>query len=245
MFSRNQLENMLFLDIETASLAPQYEALPERIREHWDKKTEILNRRAQDFSTPDELFPQKAAIFSEFGKVVCISCGILRFEGDQPTIRLKSYFGPDEKKILADFSEMLNGYMVKPDRNLCAHNGKEFDFPFLGRRYVINSLPIPKSLAVQGKKPWETNFVDTMELWKFGDYKSYTGLDLLCAILEVPSPKDDMDGSQVGTAFWQDEAHDKIRIYCEKDVLATAQVVLRFAREQLIEEKDVHSATSA
>ena len=181
-----------------------------------------------------DVYKDRAAIFAEFGQVVCISCGFLRFEGQGPVFRAKSWFGSDESANLQGFAKMLNDYLeVKPRVALCAHNGKEFDSPYLGRRYLINRLPVPEPLRVQGKKPWETAFIDTMELWKFGDYKSFTSLDLLTAILDVPTPKDDMDGSQVGSVFWEEGDHARIAHYCEKDVLATAQVLLRFAGEPL------------
>ena len=239
MFDRNQLENLLFIDIETASIAPDYAGLSPRLQELWDKKAKTILRRTGEDQTPAELFSLQAGIFAEYGKVVCISCGVIHYVGDTPKFRLKSYFGSDEAEILKAFSEMVSVFTLKPGRSLCAHNGKEFDFPYLGRRYLINGLPIPKTLQLQGKKPWEINHVDTMELWKFGDYKSFTSLDLLCAILNVPSPKGDIDGSEVGRVFWEDKDYVRIKTYCENDVLATAQVVLRMCLENLIPEDAV------
>lgn len=242
MYSKNQLENILFLDIETASVTKSYEELPERFRELWDKKTNILNKRMEEPLPPEEMYTDRAAIFSEFGKVVCISCGYIKFEGDKPTFRVKSYFGENEHEILKDFAVMVDQFTSRNDRNLCAHNGKEFDFPYLGRRYLINGLKLPRILAdIQNKKPWEIRLIDTMTMWKFGDYKSYTSLDLLCAVLQVPSPKDDIDGSEVGRVFWEENDAARIAKYCEKDVLATAQVLLRMCRMPLIEEADVAS----
>ena len=134
--------------------------------------------------------------------------------------------------------------MARPERNLCAHNGKEFDFPYLGRRYLINGLPLPHSISdIQNKKPWEIRLLGTMTMWKFGDYKSFSSLDLLCAVLGVPSPKDDIDGSEVGRVFWEEKDYRRIAVYCEKDVLATAQVLLRFSRQPIISEADFKSMT--
>lgn len=242
MFSRKQLEDILFLDIETASITQDYFQLPERLREHWDKKTAILNKRSDEEMTPSELYPERAAIFAEFGKVVCISCGYIRFAGDAPQFRVKSWFGADEASILMEFRHMVDQYLASPTRNVCAHNGKEFDLPFLGRRYLILGQELPGILKdIQGKKPWEIRLLDTMNFWKFGDYKSFTSLDLLTAVLDIPTPKDDIDGSQVGRVFWEEKDYARIAQYCEKDVLATAQVVLRFCGEPLIAEDGMES----
>ncbi len=239
MFSPKKLSNILFLDIETASIVPTYEDLPENLKPLWDKKA---RRYARDFpeDTPaSEIFPQRAAIHAEFGRVVCISCGYLRFDESGPHLTMKSFYGEDEHQILADFGPTMDQFHKKfgSDFQLCAHNGKEFDYPYLGRRYMVHGLELPHALQIQGKKPWEVNLLDTMELWKFGDYKAYTSLELLTAILGVPSPKDDIDGSQVGRVFWEEKDYDRIMRYCEQDVKATAQVLLRMSRQPLIVEE--------
>lgn len=236
MFSKGEIENLLFLDIETAPIAPQFDQLTSRMQDLWVAKSQKYIRN-DDSLTPETAFFQKAGIHAEFAQVVCISCGYIRFDAqDQPDITMKSYCYEDEKQVLQDFGSMLDKFTrAKQGRKICAHNGKEFDFPFLGRRYVVRSLPLPYALRVQGMKPWETPFVDTMELWKFGDYKSYTSLDLLAGILDIPSPKDDMDGSQVRAVFWEEKDLPRIQTYCEKDVITTAQVVLRMSRLPLIE----------
>ncbi|MEM0997799.1 MAG: ribonuclease H-like domain-containing protein [Bacteroidota bacterium] len=242
MYTRSQLENILFLDIETVSLTADYADLPERFQGLWDKKAVLLNKREAEPQLSEDLFRNRAAIFAEFGKVVCISCGYIKFEGDRPTFRLKSYYGADEGKLLVEFGQMLDPFMAKPSRNLCAHNGKEFDFPYLGRRYLINGIELPTALAqIQTAKPWEVRLIDTMLLWKFGDYKNFTSLELLCAAMGVPTPKDDIDGSQVGRVFWEENDARRIAVYCEKDVLATAQVLLRMCRQDLILDGDVQS----
>ena len=235
MISTGEIENLLFLDIETAPLAPQFDQLSPRMQDLWVSKSKKYIRQDETL-TPEEAFLQKAGIHAEFAQVVCISCGYIRFnEHGVPEISMKSYCYEEEEKVLQAFGEMLEKFTrAKKERRICAHNGKEFDFPFLGRRYVVRGLKIPYVLQVQGKKPWETPFVDTMELWKFGDYKSYTSLDLLAGILDIPSPKDDMDGSQVRAVFWEEKDLERIKIYCEKDVVTTAQVVLRMSRLPLI-----------
>ena len=192
---------------------------------------------------PSHLYQSRAAIFAEFGKVVCISCGFIRYQDDKPHFKLKSFSGNDEQRLLADFAAMLNPFTQKSERTLCAHNGKEFDFPYLGRRYLINGLPLPAILGeMQSKKPWEVRLLDTMQLWKFGDYKSFTSLDLLCAVFGVPSPKDDIDGSQVGRVFWVEQDYARIARYCERDVVATAQVLLRMCGENMMEAENIVSA---
>ncbi|RMG74728.1 MAG: 3'-5' exonuclease [Bacteroidetes bacterium] len=233
MYSPQDLENILFLDIETASIVPTYAELSPRMQALWASKAQRYQRQEPE-KTAEELYPEKAAIHAEFGQVVCISCGYLRFGEDKlPQLTVKSFYGPDELRTLEAFGPVLDKFTSK-GMQVCAHNGKEFDFPYLGRRFVIRGLPIPEVLQVQGKKPWQTAFIDTMELWKFGDFKAYTSLDLLAAVLDIPSPKDDIDGSQVGRVFWEEQGYDRIRIYCEKDVQTTAQVLLRMSRLPLI-----------
>ncbi|MDX1908587.1 MAG: ribonuclease H-like domain-containing protein [Bacteroidia bacterium] len=235
MFRQHQLENILFIDIETAGLVPDFHQLPERLQPLWVHKATKFQTGDNPMSA-EALYPAKAAIHAEFGRVVCISCGYLQFdEAGKPALKLKSYTGPDEGVLLREFGQMLDRFMAaKAERILCAHNGKEFDFPFLGRRYLIQSVSLPVALRVQGKKPWEIPFLDTMELWKFGDYKAYTSLDLMSAVLGIPSPKDDLDGSQVHRVFWDEKDYERIKTYCEKDVYTTAQVLLRMSEMPLM-----------
>ncbi len=242
--SRKQLENIMFVDIETVSIVEHYDELPERFQALWKKKSGILNRRSEEEKSPEDWFSDQAAVSAEFGKVVCISAGYIKYENDRPTFRAKSYYGDDENKLLMEFGEAMNQFMSRPGRQLCAHNGKEFDFPYLGRRYLINGLPLPMAIAdMQNKKPWEIRVLDTMLLWKFGEFRSFASLDLLTACLGVPSPKDDIDGSEVGNVYYKEKDVGRIARYCEKDVLATAQVMLRFSRQPLIEEGDFQTLT--
>ena len=241
MFDRDSLQKLIFLDIETVSLTPEFSSLPERLKPHWEKKSAGLQRQDANPLPADEYFKERAAIYAEFAKVVCISFGYLKFEGRIPHLRIKSCFGTEERTLLQEFGELLDKFPVIPKWLLCAHNGKEFDFPFLGRRFLVQGLELPRMLQIQGKKPWDIPHIDTMELWKFGDFKSFVSLDLLTALLDIPSPKGQMDGSMVGPCFWKDGNVEQIKTYCEQDVLATAQVVLRFARQLLIPEDGVFS----
>jgi uncharacterized protein YprB with RNaseH-like and TPR domain len=186
---------------------------------------------------------ERAGIYSEFGKIICISVGLIR-EKNPFIFRLKSFFGKDEKTLLSDFSAMLSKFSrTNREAVLCAHNGKEFDFPYIARRMIINGLVIPEILDNAGKKPWEIKLLDTMDLWKFGDYKNYTSLELLTSILGIPTPKDDIDGSMVAGVYYNEDNLERIVHYCEKDVLAIARVMLRFMNLPGIDEDKIESVT--
>jgi len=226
------IQNILFLDIETVPQNPSFDEAPKVMQLLWEKKARQIIR--DDKETPDSIYRQ-AGIYAEFGKIICISCGYFS-EGRK--LRIKSFYGDDERKVLKEFAGLLTKFFSKPNRMLCAHNGKEFDFPFMARRLVINGLKLPAVLDTSGKKPWEVNHLDTMELWKFGDYKSYTSLLLLATILGIPTPKDDIDGSMVWEVYWKEKNLERIAIYCQKDVLTVAQIFLRFKGEQLLAETE-------
>ncbi|MEN8226132.1 MAG: 3'-5' exonuclease [Bacteroidota bacterium] len=223
---------LLFLDIETVPMCATYDEMPEKYKALWDKKAGFLKKEEED--TPATLFP-RAGIYAEFGKVVCISFGML-LDGN---FRIKSFYGDDEKVILQDFATLLESKFSSKDFLLCAHNGKEFDFPYLSRRMLINGVSLPEILDLAGKKPWEVSHIDTMELWKFGDFKNYTSLELLATVFDIPTPKDDIDGSQVGKVYWEENDLDRIAIYCQKDVLTIAQLFLRYQGKELFTEEQV------
>lgn len=213
------LDNILFLDIETARISKDYTDLPERFIEPWSKKSFYINQE----NTAEENYYDRAGIYAEFGKVVCISVGYYNITEEHSEFRMKSFYGEDEFQLLKDFSELVNKMNRKRPVVFCAHNGREFDFPYLSRRLLINNLPIPKALNLQDKKPWEVQHFDTLQLWKFGDYKHYTSLDLLAAVFNISSSKDKMDGSMVSQYFYEGRI-EEIKDYCEKDVWVTAQV---------------------
>ena len=187
--------NILFLDIETVPQYPSFSQLPEEWKKLWELKAVYLLRN-NEADTVETIYP-RAGIYAEFGKIICISCGVLTGVGADRKMTIKSFFGDDEKELLFLFCEMLKNWSGADSKFLCAHNGKEFDFPYLCRRMVVNNIPIPASLQLAGKKPWEVPHLDTLELWKFGDFKSYTSLNLLAHTLGIPTPKDDIDGSMV------------------------------------------------
>ncbi len=231
------INNILFLDIETVPQYPDYTQLPEDWKQLWDTKSNSLSKYHEG-QTNESLYP-RAGIYAEFGKIVCISCGILQGNGENKKLLVKSFCGDDEAMLLQQFIDMLSKWETGEPKFLCAHNGKEFDFPYLCRRMIINSLSIPSLLNISGKKPWEVNHYDTLELWKFGDYKSFTSLNLLAHTLGIKTPKDDIDGSKVWEVYWLEKNLQRIVTYCQKDVVTVAQILLRMNGEQLIKEENI------
>jgi uncharacterized protein YprB with RNaseH-like and TPR domain len=229
--------NILFLDIETVPQFQDYSLLPEDWKQLWDTKSVSLIKYHEG-QTNETLYP-RAGIYAEFGKIVCISCGVLQGNGRERKIIIKSFSGDDEKILLQQFIDMLNKWAAGEPKFLCAHNGKEFDFPYLCRRMIINNLPIPALLNISGKKPWEVNHFDTLELWKFGDFKSYTSLNLLAHTLGIQTPKDDIDGSMVWEVYWKEKNLERIVTYCQKDVVTVAQILLRMGGEALINSEHI------
>lgn len=236
MISKINLEHILFLDIETVPEHEQWTDLDDDAQLLWEAKTHY---QRQDKFTPEEFY-DRAGIWAEFGKVVCVSVGYFVQKGDKRQFRTTSFHG-DEHKILKDFKSLLEGHFNSPQHLLCAHNGKEFDFPYIARRMIIHNISLPSKLNHFGKKPWEIPHLDTLELWKFGDYKHYTSLKLLTKILGIPSPKDDIDGSEVRDVYYNEKNIDRIIKYCEKDTVSVAQIFLRFRNEDLLDASEVLS----
>ncbi|WP_396172699.1 3'-5' exonuclease [Flavobacterium sp.] len=234
MIEKINLNNILFLDIETVPQEEHYNNLEDEMKELWQHKTQY--QRKEDY-TPEDFY-ERAGIWAEFGKIVCLSVGYFVNIGDIRNFRVTSFFG-EEKKILKDFASLLNDHFNLTQHVLCGHNAKEFDIPFIARRMIINQMAIPNKLNLFGKKPWEISHLDTLELWKFGDYKHFTSLKLLTKILDIPSSKGDIDGSQVAKVYYVDKDIDRIVTYCEKDVIAVAQIFLRLRREDLLVEDEI------
>ncbi|MFW5890000.1 MAG: 3'-5' exonuclease [Marinilabiliaceae bacterium] len=230
-------EKVMYIDIETVPEHPSFEELDEKMKELWERKSARTTR--EEISPADDY--ARAGIYAEFGKIICISAGVIKPENGERTLRVKSFYGDDEKKLLTDFASALKSFTSGPGTNICGHNVKEFDFPYIARRMIVNNLPLPSVLDVAGKKPWEVSFIDTLDLWKFGDYKHYTSLSLLTHILGIPTPKDDIDGSQVASVFYDENDVERIARYCEKDVLATTQLFLRLKGEPLLDPEKVVS----
>ena len=227
MIQKIPLEKVLFLDIETVPLYGNWDEIPETEQKLWDKKTRY--QRKDEISPED--FYERAGIMAEFGKIICISIGMLE---KNETLRIKSFANDDEKKLLQEFGELFNSPRLR-DVILCAHNGKEFDFPWIARRFLINGMQPPTPFQMFGKKPWEIPHLDTMELWKFGDYKSYISLELLAHVFGIPTPKDDIDGSMVSSIYYIEKDLQRIVDYCEKDVLTLANIFRRMRQEDLLQ----------
>jgi hypothetical protein len=235
MLSQIDVKEVLFLDIETVPQYGLFEELPDNLKILWEKKSAYFRTEEQQ---PAEVY-SRAGIYAEFGKIICISVGLVNVAGEIPGIRIKSYAGSDEKELLLEFKSMIKRYATDRLIFLCAHNGKEFDFPYLARRMLVNGISLPELLDIAGKKPWEVRHLDTMELWKFGDYKHYTSLELLTAIFGIPSPKQDIDGSKVADVFWKEKNLPRIVEYCEHDVVAIIQLLLKYKGMPVIDEKHI------
>lgn len=234
MIKKIALRNLLFLDIETVPENENYEELSEEKKKLWELKTQY--QRKEEFN-PEEFY-ERAGIWAEFGKIICISVGYFAFKGEVRSFRLKTFCG-DERQLLLEFRDLLENHFGQPQHLLCAHNGKEFDFPYIARRMLIHNMELPNKLNLFGKKPWEVPHLDTLELWKFGDHKHYTSLRLLCNVLNIPSPKDDIEGSQVRDVFYKEKDVPRITSYCEKDVLAIAQILLKMRQEPLLKPEEI------
>ena len=232
-----EFRDILFLDIETVAATSEYNSLDERLKEQWARKASFLRRDSG--ATDETLFHERAGIYAEFGKIICIAVGkYFDNEAGDLGLRTKVFYGHDEREILLDFKSLLERIDSSTLR-LCAHNGKEFDYPYLCRRMLINGIPLPPALNLSGKKGWEVQHLDTMELWKFGDYKHFTSLDLLAAIFNIPSSKTDMDGSQVNTVYYKESNLEKISHYCRKDVVVLAQLFLKLRGYPVVPEHNI------
>ncbi len=229
-------ENILFLDIETVPETEEFVQLSEEKRLLFEQKTAY--QRKEDTTVED--FYKRAGIWAEFGKIICISIGYFSKFDTEKLFRVTSFYG-EEEQILNNFKQLVETHFSHPKYLLCAHNGKEFDFPYIARRMIIHQISLPKKLQFFGKKPWEIPHLDTLEFWKFGDYKHYTSLKLLTSILGIPSPKTDIDGSQVAEVFYKEKNIERIVSYCERDTIAVAQLMLRFFNYPILEEENIVS----
>ncbi|MDO9154439.1 MAG: 3'-5' exonuclease [Paludibacter sp.] len=233
----------MFLDIETVPQKSDFSELRDELSHLWEEKFKLIQKRMPEKysaeTTAAQAFGNSAGIYAEFGKIVCISVGFIHLRGLEMHFRTKSFVGDDEQTILTDFSQLISKFCTTHEQTFCGHNIKEFDIPYICRRMLINRIHLPSILQISGKKPWEITFIDTLELWKFGDYKNYISLKLLTAIFEIPTPKDDIDGSQVAQVYYQERNIHRIALYCQKDVVATAQVFLRMNGLNPIKEENI------
>lgn len=240
---KTDLQKIMFLDIETVPQTADFSELTPELAHLWEEKFGLIHKRMPEKyaaeTTASEAFKSSAGIYSEFGKIVCISVGFIFIKDKVMHFRAKSFFGDNETQILKDFSALIQKFCTTDEHTICGHNIKEFDVPYICRRMLINGLKLPAILNISGKKSWEIKFIDTLELWKFGDYKNYTSLKLLTAVFGIPTPKDDIDGSQVASVYYNEKNIERIAVYCQKDVVATAQVFLRMSGLELISDENI------
>ncbi len=227
-------QKILFLDIETVPEKENFDQLSEVEKELFAAKTSYQLTEDQ---TPASIY-ERAGIWAEFGKIICISVGFFNLNSSQREFRVKTFFGT-EKDLLIAFKNLLETHFNLAAYLLCAHNGKEFDFPYIARRMIIHGINLPSKLNLFNKKPWEVPHLDTLHLWRFGDYKNYTSLSLMAHVLGIPIPKNDIDGSQVAAVYYKEKNINRIVTYCEKDVITVAQVVLRLRNEKLLADNEI------
>lgn len=242
MLERIPLEKILFLDIETVTQVYQFQDLDEKGQSLFEQKNRFQVGPEKGI---DQVYNERGGILAEFGKIVCISVGMVHDSGQGRAIRLKSFYHDDEETLLKQFKRLLEEHYNTPYHLLCGHNAKEFDIPYICRRMLINGIALPSILQIAGKKPWEINHLDTLELWKFGDYKSFTSLSLLCHVFQIPTPKDDISGADVARVYFEEQNLERIMIYCEKDVVALIQLFLRLKGDALIPESQIKSTMGA
>jgi DNA polymerase elongation subunit (family B) len=225
----DQLGSLLFLDIETASTTESFESLDPRLQQEWIRKEKYMRSENPD-PEPGSFFFDRAGIHAEFGKIICIGVGYFQVKKRDKKLlfRSKIFASEEEKEILMEMKALLE----RKKWILCAHNGKEFDFPYLCRRMLIHGISLPEPLQLAGKKPWELRHVDTMDLWKFGDYKHYTRLELLAGVFGITSSKESIDGSEVNASYYQEKNIEKIKAYCLRDVEVTARIYLALHPQQ-------------
>jgi predicted PolB exonuclease-like 3'-5' exonuclease len=241
----HELQRILFLDIETVPQTKELAELSPALEHLWNEKYNLISKRMpekyDENVSPANAYQTSAGIYSEFGKIICISVGYLFFKNNEMYFRTKSFKGDDEKSLLTEFIALVEKFCTTKDHTLCGHNIKEFDIPFICRRSLINHIALPPIFQISSKKPWEINFIDTLELWKFGDYKNFTSLKLLAAVFNIPTPKDDIDGSQVASVYYDEKNLDRIATYCQKDVVATAQVFLKMKSMDTIKVENIET----
>jgi 3'-5' exonuclease len=232
MLHDTNLGEVLFIDIETVPFVPEFNGLNDKWKQLWEHKVQY-NRNNDE---PVEMLYNRAGIYAEFGRIICISAGYINKKNDDIFFRVKSFYDEVEKDLILHFFNDLEALNRAGKRKLCAHNGQEFDFPYIARRALVNNVRLPKIFDIAGSKPWEIkdNFIDTLQLWKFGDYKHYTSLSLLCELFNIPTPKDDIDGSEVANIYWEEKNLERIVRYCEKDTLAVANLMLKYKGEKII-----------
>lgn len=234
---RSTAKHLLFIDIETVSGESSLELVPERLQKEWLRKADRF--RIIEGPSDAELYFDRAAVYAEFGKIIVIGLGFFHWEeADEPTFRVRTIHGHDEASVLRQFCTLVEKRYARK-LILCAHNGREFDYPYLCRRMMVHGIPIPRSFWNTHWRRYDSPHLDTMDYWKFGDFKNYTSLELLAALFGIPSSKDTLSGSEVNTAYYHKNNLISIAQYCREDVVVLAQLYLRYHQMELLEEKQI------
>lgn len=233
------LTALLLIDIETVPCAPSFGDLDPG----WQSL--FLDKNAKtvpEGTDPEEIYRKKAGILAEFGRIICISTAFFYEDAERGlSLKVKSFSGDDEVEILRLFTDLcLKMEQHHRHFQFAGHNIREFDIPYIGRRMLINGLPLPDSLQLQDRKPWEVKMFDTMNWWKFGDNKNYVSLHLLASVLGIPSSKTDMDGGMVQDVYYRDHDLPRIALYCQRDVVVTANIILRFLNRPVLVPENIH-----
>lgn len=233
LFTKHEIESLVIFDIETTSGTHFVSDMPQNMQDIWVKRAEWLRNQHEDNKekTDEEIYFNKAGLQAEFGKIVCISISYVRFDGNTPTIKTKSYASDNEKELLSaffNFAHQIPGKIT--NAKLCGHAITNFDIPYVFKRGLINGLEVPDIFVAHNKKQWELPYVDTIKIWGNGSWKeSFTSLEIITNALGIESPKDDIDGSEVNSVYWLENDLERIVTYCEKDVIASAQLILKLS----------------
>lgn len=231
MIKKEDLNNLLYFDVETAGKYESYEDLAlqnPRLAKLWEKRAKYFraNTLGMEEMGDSEIYSQKSGLEPEFGRVVCVSFGV--WDGENH--RLTSFYGDNEQEILEKTAKIFSNAVSK-GMKICGHNIKMFDVPFLGKKMIFSGIDVPQNLLLWDKKPWEVPILDTAEFFSFGSWShKFLGLDLLACSLGIESPKEDIDGSQVHNTFWGEKNYERIMEYCEKDVLTVMDVLKKVSR---------------
>lgn len=223
-----KLSDLLIIDIETVPAEKTYDHLNQQWKALF---TDKATKTVPFLENPAEIYQKRGGIWAEFGKIVCIGIGIFRWVDPVGwELDLFSFAGHEEVEILRNFAVFCEKQANnQPGFGFAGHNIREFDLPFIGRRMLINGVPLPISLQLQNKKPWElSHHFDTMAYWKFGDYKSYISLELLANVLGIDTPKQGISGADVQHLYYEQNNLPAIVAYCKKDVIATARIIQRY-----------------
>ncbi len=239
MLNHIRLENLIFIDIETVKEHEGFSGLDDVSADLWRKKSSFF--KVAEGSVEEDLYEEKAGLYAEFAKVVCISVAFMVKNGEgKYDLRLKSFYGEEESFILKDFKELLDKYYKNSKYIFCGHNIKDFDLPFLMRRMLINQIRLPLKFNINNFKFYQPMAVDTFQIWKFGDHRNYTSLKLMQKALKIDFPEySEIDGNDIDQLYWKDKNMDSIIEHCQNDVISVAQLMLRFKSFDLLEEYNV------